>query len=482
MFHSVVPHSGSRDPDGTQWLQYVVRAIIAVVVAAVSLISLGERVSAHSDFVGSEPADGSVLTEPLRSVVLTFAVPVLGDGATVIAIGTTSGTSAEGVVVSESETAWRASFPQALQGEIVRVEFGFRAEDGHLVEGEISFDLTAATSTTMATPTTTGPAELDSDAVRESASASPTTTSTTSVVVSAAEADGDATLAVSSSTSSQPSTVNDAVNHVARLAQNLLGFVLVGGLFFAIYLWGRNEVLPAPRVVAATAIAIGVASIVEIATIAQQLDLPFSDAVTRRLSQSPLFTFAASVLFVIAALSVLAGQVNSRSAFRLVLLVPMLGVISAPAFDGHAVTKGPRLVHAVSDVVHMGSAMIWVGSVFGLVLVARVDRQRLATVARRTAKALIGTVAMVALSGVVMTLMIVDGISSLTDSTWGRVLIVKLLAVATAGVIGAVHHWRVVPRIDSSDSQVTFRQSIAVEFAVLMLVITASSWLVVAMP
>ena len=482
MFHSVVPHSGSKDPDETRWLQYVVRAISAVVVAAFSFVSVGDRVAAHSDFVGSEPADGSVLTESLQSVVLNFAVPVVGDGASVVAIGTTSGATAQGVIVGESETSWRATFPQALQGEVVRVEFGFRAEDGHLVEAAVSFDLTAVTTTTVS-PTTTNPIEVEPDDGQGGTSVvSPSTTSTTSVVVSAAEADGDATLAVTSSTSSQPPAVNDALNHVARLAQNLLGFVLVGGLFFAIYLWGRNEVLPAPRVVAATAIAIGVASIVEIVTIAQQLDLSFSDAVTHRLSQSPLFTFVASVLFVIAALSVLAGQVNSRSAFRLVLFVPMLGVISAPAFDGHAVTKGSRLVHAVSDVVHMGSAMIWVGSVFGLVLVARVDRQRLATVARRTAKALVGTVAMVALSGVVMTLMIVDGISSLTDSTWGRVLIVKLLAVATAGVIGAVHHWRVVPRIDSSDSQVTFRQSIAVEFAVLMLVITASSWLVVAMP
>ncbi len=482
MSHSVVPHNGSRNPHQTRWLQYVVRAFIAAVVAAISLISIGDRVAAHSDFVGSEPADGSVLTEPLQSVVLNFAVPVLGDGATVVAIGALSGATAQGVIVGESETSWRATFPEPLQGEVVRVEFGFRAEDGHLVEAAVSFDLTGVTTTTVSPPTT-NPIEVEPDDVQGGTSAiSTSTTSTTLGVVSATGADDGASPAETSSTSSQPSAVNDASNHVARLAQNLLGFALVGGLFFAIYLWGRNEVLPAPRVVAATAIAIGVASIVEIVTIAQQLELPLTDAVTHRLSQSPMFTLVASVLFVIAALSVLAGQVNSRSAFRLVLFVPMLGVISAPAFDGHAVTKGSRLVHAVSDIVHMAFATVWVGSVFGLVLVARVDRQRLAAVARRTAKALVGTVAMVALSGVVMTLMIIDDMSSLTDSTWGRLLIVKLLAVATAGVIGAVHHWRVVPRIESNDSQVSFRQTIVVEFAVLMLVITASSWLVVAMP
>ena len=260
------------------------------------------------------------------------------------------------------------------------------------------------------------------------------------------------------------------------------GFALVGGVLFAVYLWRRDDLLPAPKVVAVIAGAMGMASILEIATIARQLDLAFSDAITHQLAWSPVITLAASSMFVIAALSVLTGQVTSRPAFRLVLFVPILGVIAAPAFDGHAVTKGPRLAHAVSDIVHMGSATIWVGSVLGLFLVSRLDRQKLATVAQRTAKVLMGTVAAVAVSGVVMTFMIIDGMSSLTDSTWGRILLVKLFVVATAGAIGGVHHWRVVPRLQSSGVHMSFRRTIAIECAVLMSVIAASSWLVVAMP
>ena len=454
---------------------------LLAVVASTLLFSTNGRVAAHSDFVGSEPADGSVLNEPLQSVVLNFAVPVLGDGASVRALGTSSGVVIEGVVVEESATSWRARFSPALQGEVVRVEFGFRAEDGHLVEAAVSFDLTGATTTSVAIPTTTNPVEIERDDVTALSTPS-STTSTTVVVPPASDAESETSSAVSLSATGSPSPLPDAANHIARLAQNVLGFALVGGVLFAVYLWRRDELLPAPKVIAVIAGAMGMASILEIATIARQLDLAFSDAITHQLARSPVITLAGSIMFVISALSVLAGQVNSRSAFRVVLFVPVLGVIAAPAFDGHAVTKGPRLAHAVSDIVHMGSATIWVGSVLGLFLVARLDRQKLATVAQRTAKVLMGTVAAVAVSGVVMTFMIIDGMSSLTDSTWGRILLVKLFAVATAGAIGGVHHWRVVPRLQSSDVHMSFRRTIAIECAVLMSVIAASSWLVVAMP
>ena len=125
---------------------------------------------------------------------------------------------------------------------------------------------------------------------------------------------------------------------------------------------------------------------------------------------------------------------------------------------------------------------MWIGSVIGLAVVARIDRPQLSAVARRTAKALTGTVAAVVLSGVVMTFIIIDDLSSLTDSTWGRILIVKMVTVLTAGLIGAVHHWSVVPRLSSRDVQTTFQRSVTIEVAVLIAVIVMSSWLVVAMP
>ena len=454
------------------------------VVAALLLLT-GSHVTAHSDFEGSEPADGSVINELLDSVVLNFAVPVLSEGASVIAVGADSGVVTEGIVTEITGTSWRASFIPALQGEVVRVAFAFRAEDGHLVEAEVSFDLTAAATTTIGTSTTTpaGDAEVGDDALAGSLPATTTTTSTTLLVTQGEAINNSDNIPVEEVPSlGDALSLNDGLNHVARLTQNVLGFALVGGVFFAVYLWRRGELLPAPRLVGGIAVLLAVASVAEIATIAGQLDISVSDALTHSLGRSALMTLCASLLFVIAAASVVTGQVTSRSAFRSLMLVPVLGVVGAPAFDGHAVTKGPRIAHALSDIAHMGSAMIWVGAILGLALVARVDAESLSEVARRTAKALVGTVVVVAVSGVAMTLMILDGLSSLTSSTWGQILIVKLVAVGTAGAIGAVHHWRIVPQLELIGSRRSFRRSIAIECAVLFAVIATSSWLVVAMP
>tara|TARA_Y100000768_G_scaffold364994_2_gene325898 strand:- start:575 stop:1264 length:690 start_codon:yes stop_codon:yes gene_type:complete len=227
---------------------------------------------------------------------------------------------------------------------------------------------------------------------------------------------------------------------------------------------------------------IALAGLLEIVTISRQLDITFRDAVSHQFSRSPLITTCAASVLAIAALSVLTNQVRSRSSFRALLALPCLGLLVAPAFDGHAVSMGPRILHALSDVVHMGSTSIWIGSVIGLAVVARIDRRQLSAVAQRTAKVLMGTVAAVVLSGVVMTFIIIDDLSSLTDSTWGRILIVKVVTVLTAGLIGAVHHWRVVPRLASRHVQIKFQRSVTIEFAVLIAVIAVSSWLVVAMP
>ncbi|NBS29992.1 MAG: hypothetical protein EBS76_05635, partial [Actinobacteria bacterium] len=381
-------------------------------------------------------------------------------------------------------TSWRATFDQSLQGEVVLVTFSFRSEDGHLVAAELSFDLTAATTTTVGTSTTTpaGDVEVGDDALAGGLSS--TTTTSTTLLVNQGEAinNSDEIRVEEIPSAGDAFSLNDGLNHVARLTQNVLGFALVGGVFFALYLWRRGELLPAPRLVGGIAVLLAVASAAEIATIAGQLDISVSDALTHTLGRSALMTLCASLLFVIGSASVVTGQVTSRSAFRSLMLIPTIGILGAPAFDGHAVTKGPRIAHALSDIVHMGSAMIWVGAVLGLALVARVDEESLPEVARRTAKTLVGTVVVVALSGVAMTLMILDGLSSLTSSTWGQVLIVKVVAVGTAGAIGAVHHWRIVPQLELIGSRRSFRRSIAIECAVLFAVIATSSWLVVAMP
>ncbi len=446
-----------------------------IAVSIMVVVALAPVVSAHSDFEGPEPAADAVLIEPLDSITLRFATPVIGEGSSVVAFAQTSGVTTQGELAAESDTKWLAVFTPPLQGDLFRIVYAFRAEDGHLIEGEFALNAVAATTTTVATTA------VDDGEGTLAVSEPVETTSTTEASTVPQLGDVDTGAPPPTSGPSSSSGI-DTANHISRLAQNLLGMTVVGYLVFAIACWRREDILPAPRVSIALAVVIALAGLLEIATIGRQLDITFGDALSHQLSRSPLITTCAAAVLAIAALSVLTGQVTSRSSFRALLVIPCLGLLVAPTFDGHTVSMGPRLLHALSDVVHMGSTSMWIGSVIGLAVVARTDRQQLSAVAQRTAKALMGTVAAVVLSGVVMTFIIIDDLSSLTDSTWGRILIVKVVTVLIAGLIGAVHHWSVVPRLASRDVQTTFQRSVTIELGVLIAVIAVSSWLVVAMP
>ena len=444
-----------------------------ITVSIIVVVALSPVASAHSDFEGSEPAADAVLVEPLDSVTLRFATSVIGEGSSVVAVAQTSGIVAQGELVAESDTNWLAGFNPPLQGDLFRIVYAFRAEDGHLIEGEFALNAVAATTTTTVT----------TDEEGTSAVSEPVATTSAATEVSTVPLPGDVDNVAPPPASGPSSSLGiDSVNHVSRLAQNLLGMTVVGYLVFAITCWRREDILPAPRVSIAVAVVTALAGLLEVATIARQLDITFGDALSHQLSRSPLITTCAAAVLAIAALSVLTDQVRSRSSFRALLVIPCLGLLAAPAFDGHTVSMGPRILHALSDVVHMGTTSMWIGSVIGLAVVARIDRRQLSAVAQRTAKVLMGTVVAVVLSGVVMTFIIIDDLSSLTDSTWGRILIVKVATVLAAGLIGAVHHWSVVPRLASRDVQTTFQRSVTIELGVLIAVIAVSSWLVVAMP
>lgn len=453
------------------WALSLFGRILAVSIMVV--IALASVASAHSDFEGSQPAADAVLVEPLDSITLRFATTVIGEGSSVVAVAQTSGVATQSELVEESDTNWLAVFTPPLQGDLFRIVYSFRAEDGHLIEGEFALNAVSATTTTTVANDGEGTLEVSE----------PVETMSTTTEASSTSQPGDIdTGAPPPASGPSSSSGTDTANHISRLTQNLLGMTVVGYLVFTIACWRREDILPAPRVSIAVAVVIVLAGLLEIATIGRQLDIAFGDALSHQLSRSPFITTCAAAVLAIAALSVLTGQVRSRSSFRALLVIPCLGLLVAPAFDGHTVSMGPRLLHALSDVVHMGSTSMWIGSVIGLAVVARTDRRQLSAVAQRTATALMGTVAAVVLSGVVMTLIIIDDLSSLTDSTWGRILIVKVVTVLSAGLIGAVHHWRVVPRLASRDVQTTFERSVTIELAALIAVIAVSSWLVVAMP
>ncbi|MGB0737292.1 MAG: copper resistance CopC family protein, partial [Ilumatobacteraceae bacterium] len=110
---------------------------------AVSPLPAGS-VSAHSDFSGSEPADGSTISAPLDRIEMIFALPVLDrPGFDVLVDGSTvaSQWSADG----EDRTRWVGEIVDGVSSGSIQVVYAVTADDGHLIEGEVSFSVEGST-------------------------------------------------------------------------------------------------------------------------------------------------------------------------------------------------------------------------------------------------------------------------------------------------------------------------------------------------
>ena len=412
------------------------------------------RVSAHSDFSGSEPEAGAIVDGPLTMVEMRFALPVQARPGFEIRVD-------GGLVESFWEafdaerTVWAGTTPDGLSGGTVTVTYAVTADDGHLIEGEISFTVTAAEGTTVV------PAETAAVTTTTPMSISPTTTIASTTMV----AESIAPLSVATP------RVGDRLEHLAR-AISLLGVVLVLGLSFFSFAVLRSGV-PGPfaRVVMSASALVGVSAVIELVAVADRLGLNAADAIGDPLARGPVIRLIFSVLVVLAGLAARVAPASST--------VPLVGAVIGAvsfAFDGHAVTFGWRPLHAASSMAHVVTASVWVGSVIGLVLIGRQEPDVARRVIVRLGRLLPITVGAITLSGVAMVLMIHGWSLGLGDSEWGRTLIVKTSLVAVAGLLGLRHHLR--GRRGASVAGV----SLSAEAIVLVLVPVITAALVVAMP
>ena len=428
---------------------------LTLLAVALSAFAVADgRVSAHSDFSGSEPEAGAIVDGPLTMVEMRFALPVQArPGFEILVDG--------GLVESFWEafdaerTVWAGTTPDGLSGGTVTVTYAVTADDGHLIEGEIFFTVTAAEGTTVV------PAETAAVTTTTPMSISPTTTIASTTMVD----EPIAPLSVATP------RVGDRLEHLAR-AISLLGVVLVLGLsFFSLAVLRSGVPGPFARVVMSASALVGVSAVIELVAVADRLGLNAADAIGDPLARGPVIRLISSVLVVLAGLAARVAPASSTAP----LVGAVIGAVSF-AFDGHAVTFGWRPLHAASSMAHVVTASVWVGSVIGLVLIGRQEPDVARRVIVRLGRLLPITVGAITLSGVVMVLMIHGWSLGLGDSEWGRTLIVKTSLVAVAGLLGLRHHLR--GRRGASVAGV----SLSAEAIVLVLVPVITAALVVAMP
>jgi methionine-rich copper-binding protein CopC len=137
------------------------------------------RVAAHAALTGSAPADGAVVTDPLREVTLTFSerVEPTVNGFTIAV----DGGAVEPVVTTTDGATWTLSF-ESINSGAVAVTYDVVSVDGHLITGELSFTVDApAVASTAAPPAASAPpVPAAATAAPPPASAPPVTAAATS--------------------------------------------------------------------------------------------------------------------------------------------------------------------------------------------------------------------------------------------------------------------------------------------------------------
>lgn len=142
----------------------------------------------------------------------------------------------------------------------------------------------------------------------------------------------------------------------------------------------------------------------------------------------------------------------AASAARRTALAALLGVALTTSLTGHAADRGDLTMDVLVDWLHVLATCVWTGGLFGLVTMAVRDwpgwpPALLATVARRFSRLAGWALPFVVATGAYNAWRQLPGLAALWTTPYGRLLALKLLAVAPLVALGAINRWAVVPRL-----------------------------------
>lgn len=116
------------------------RAAVLALAAVVATLAFATPASAHSQLLGTNPADGAAITTPIDEVNLTFNERVQGTFTTVIVNGPDSASYSDGHVQVIDDVVHQKVYP--LRSGPYSVAWRAISADGHPVEGQFRFTVT----------------------------------------------------------------------------------------------------------------------------------------------------------------------------------------------------------------------------------------------------------------------------------------------------------------------------------------------------
>lgn len=113
-------------------------------------------------------------------------------------------------------------------------------------------------------------------------------------------------------------------------------------------------------------------------------------------------------------------------------------VLLVKSFSGHAMAAAGQPWPIVSDVIHLGAAALWVGGMWTLVAMQRIDRDGFMPLLRRFSGVAIASIVVLTVTGTLSTLLLLPNLRYVLYSDWGYVLLAK---VALVVIVIAVAAW-----------------------------------------
>ncbi|GAA2169527.1 copper resistance protein CopC [Glycomyces rutgersensis] len=350
---------------------------------------------AHATATKTEPASGALLDAPPSEVVVEFNEPVTPVDAATGVVAPDGDRADTGLTQNEEETTLHIAVDADQEGTYL-VGYRVVSHDGHPVSGTFTFSVGAETEAPSATALTAGTDPF----------------------------------------------VQALLYGNRWFGYAALALALGAGIFLAL---GAR-----PREVPAKLVATGLAVVAMTAV----LGLPLQAAYETGTSVSGLDAAGLQavmesnvglagllrLMLVLLALPLMRTVVTSEEEPRPPLVAGLAAVGAALTatwpLSGHPMATEPVVVAFVADLVHLGAAMAWAGGVLALLIFACRKGVEIPDKTAETWLALVPwLVANVLVAGVASALLHIDSIAALTDTTYGRLVILK--AVLFAVIVGA---------------------------------------------
>lgn len=154
-------------------------------------------------------------------------------------------------------------------------------------------------------------------------------------------------------------------------------------------------------------------------------------------------------------LATIVAPLLSRSNGDPLAIVGVAIALVGPTVSGHTRVFTPIWAMVVSNLIHTVVAAVWLGGLLGLVLFLRsASRQNVSVEDRGHVIARFSTLAGVAVallipSGLLSAWLVLEGLQPFIDTTWGRLVLLKLGLVLVVVALAAWNRFRLVPAITS---------------------------------